>query len=75
MHHHQDMHPGYQYRLWTDSDARHLIASKFPWFLSSYDSYPYAIQVRQLPVRHSGVTATRTPFRCDSYPYSSRKVI
>ncbi|KAL6759989.1 nucleotide-diphospho-sugar transferase [Haematococcus lacustris] len=39
-----DAHPGYEYRLWTDDDAEQLIASHYPWFLSTFKSYPYSIQ-------------------------------
>ena len=35
---------GFEYRLWTDEDNRHLIATKYPWFLDKYDSYKYPIQ-------------------------------
>ncbi|DBA86805.1 TPA: hypothetical protein ACH3X2_005387 [Trebouxia sp. C0005] len=30
--------------FWTDKDNRDLIADKFPWFLSTYDSLPHAVQ-------------------------------
>ena len=38
------LHPDYQYRLWTDKDARKLIEEEVPCLLSTYDSYPYDIQ-------------------------------
>ncbi len=37
-------HPTWEYKLWTDADNRELIASKYAWFLPTYDSYPYPIQ-------------------------------
>ena len=37
-------HPTWTYMFWTDKDNRDLIADKFPWFLSIYDSLPNAIQ-------------------------------
>lgn len=37
-------HPTWTYKLWTDVDNRELIATKFPWFLKTYDFFPYAIQ-------------------------------
>ena len=40
----QDMHPDWTYRLWTDEDNRRLIEEQFPWFLQTYDRYPYNIQ-------------------------------
>lgn len=39
-----DMHPDYQYILWTDEMARNFIANTYPWFLKTYDSYPFPIQ-------------------------------
>lgn len=35
---------GYEYKLWTDAAAEELILSKYPWFISTYRSYPHAIQ-------------------------------
>eukprot|EP00798_Chlamydomonas_sp_ICE-L_P019947 gene19947-26655_t len=40
----QDLHPDYEYRLWTDADARELIARRFPWFIGTYDGYTHNIQ-------------------------------
>ncbi len=37
-------HPTWTYMFWTDKDNRDLIADKFPWFLSVYNSLPNAIQ-------------------------------
>lgn len=39
-----EMHPGFHFRLWTDEDARALIARDLPELLPSYDSYPFNIQ-------------------------------
>lgn len=39
-----DMHPKYKRMLWTNEKSREFIASEFPWFLSTYDSYWYDIQ-------------------------------
>lgn len=30
--------------LWTDASSRAFIAENYPWFLSVFDAYPYAIQ-------------------------------
>lgn len=38
-----DLHPDYQYILWTDEMARNFIKEKYPWFLKTFDSYPYNI--------------------------------
>ncbi len=37
-------HPEWGYRLWTDSDARALVAAHRPRLLAIYDAYPYSIQ-------------------------------
>jgi mannosyltransferase OCH1-like enzyme len=39
-----DLHPDYQYILWTDDMARQFIVEEYPWFLETWDSYPYPIQ-------------------------------
>lgn len=35
---------GWEYRFWTDTDNRRLVAEHYPWFLEKYDSYKYGIQ-------------------------------
>ncbi len=32
-------HPGWEYRLWTDSDIRRFVASEYPSFLPIFDAY------------------------------------
>jgi len=39
-----DLHPDYEYKLWTDAKSRAFIAAEYPWFLSNFDSYPFPIQ-------------------------------
>jgi mannosyltransferase OCH1-like enzyme len=39
----QKLHPDYEFMFWTDESSRQFIAEKYPWFLSTYDSYPYNI--------------------------------
>lgn len=39
-----DLHPDYEYVLWTDESMREFIATDYPWFLTQYDSYPYNIE-------------------------------
>lgn len=34
----------YQYMLWTDASSREFIAREYPWFLETFDAYPYNIQ-------------------------------
>ncbi len=40
----QQHHPDWRHILWTDSDLELFIAERFPWFLETYQDYPYAIQ-------------------------------
>ena len=35
--------PGWERKLWTDADNRDLIVKEYPWFLSTYDSFPSTI--------------------------------
>ena len=39
-----EMNPSWEYRLWTDSDIRLLIARRFPNYVDMFDSYPLQIQ-------------------------------
>lgn len=39
-----DLHPDYQYILWTDEMAREFILEEFPWFLKTWDGYKYPIE-------------------------------
>lgn len=36
--------PDYKYMLWTDSMSREFIEREYPWFLPTFDAYPYNIQ-------------------------------
>lgn len=38
------LHRDYEYRFWSDDDARRLIARTYPQLLSTFDAYPYDIQ-------------------------------
>lgn len=53
-----DLHPDYQYILWTDDMAREFIAETFPWFLETWDNYKYPIQradaIRYFALVHYG---------------------
>lgn len=53
-----DLHPDYQYILWTDEMSRDFIAEKYPWFLKAWDAYPYPIQradaIRYFALAHYG---------------------
>lgn len=37
-------HPDWEYKLWTDEDNRAFVSEKFPWFLKTFDDFPYGIQ-------------------------------
>ncbi|BGO92758.1 hypothetical protein NBRC10512_007877 [Rhodotorula toruloides] len=39
-----DLHPDYEFRLWSDAASRAFIAEHYPWFLSTFDGYTYPIQ-------------------------------
>lgn len=37
-------HPDWRHILWTDKDLEQFIADRFPWFIDTYQAYPYDIQ-------------------------------
>ncbi|KAF7507043.1 hypothetical protein GJ744_010971 [Endocarpon pusillum] len=39
-----DLHPDYEYILWTDAKCRDFIRDEYPWFLDTFDGYAYPIQ-------------------------------
>jgi len=39
-----DLHADYEYKLWTDEKSREFISAEYPWFLATFDSYPFPIQ-------------------------------
>lgn len=45
-------------QLWTDKKAREFIANEYPWFLETFDGYPYPIQradtIRYFVLHHFG---------------------
>ncbi|KAG2733042.1 hypothetical protein G9P44_004032 [Scheffersomyces stipitis] len=53
-----DLHPDYKYILWTDEMAREFISEEYPWFLKTWDSYPYPIEradaIRYFALFHHG---------------------
>ncbi|QPG75304.1 hypothetical protein FOA43_002655 [Brettanomyces nanus] len=40
----KDLHPEYEYILWTDDMARKLIEEEYDWFLETWDSYKFPIE-------------------------------
>jgi mannosyltransferase OCH1-like enzyme len=53
-----DLHPDYQYILWTDDMAREFIAEEYPWFLRTWDGYRFPIEradaIRYFALVHYG---------------------
>ncbi|CDR42348.1 CYFA0S09e01684g1_1 [Cyberlindnera fabianii] len=53
-----DLHPDYQYILWTDEMARDFISEQYPWFLETFDGYKYNIEradvIRYFALIHYG---------------------
>lgn len=47
----QRLHPGYEFKLWTDASAREMIAEDYPEYLAMYDGYKYGIQVRDCTIQ------------------------
>lgn len=45
-------------QLWTDDKSREFIATEYPWFLETFDSYPYPIMradsIRYFVLAHYG---------------------
>ena len=39
-----DLHPDYKYMLWTDAKSHDFIKTEYPWFLETFEKYPYNIQ-------------------------------
>ena len=37
------IHPDWEYRLWTDAEARAFVAESYPSFLPIYDGYPQVL--------------------------------
>lgn len=40
----RDLHPDYEYILWTDAMATAFIKEEYPWFLETFENYKYPIQ-------------------------------
>ena len=40
----KDLHPGWEYRLWTDNSSHALMADKYPQLLRTFERYPYNIE-------------------------------
>ncbi|GAA6053466.1 hypothetical protein JCM3770_005178 [Rhodotorula araucariae] len=53
-----DLHPDYEFKLWSDAASRAFIAEHYPWFLTTFDGYTYPIQradvIRYFLLHHFG---------------------
>ncbi|RDW70220.1 hypothetical protein BP5796_08617 [Coleophoma crateriformis] len=53
-----DLHPDYEYKLWTDEMSRKFIATEYPSFLKTFNEYNYPIQradsIRYFVLAHYG---------------------
>ena len=53
-----DLHPDYEYILWTDAKSREFIQTEYPWFLPTFDGYQHPIQradtIRYFVLAHYG---------------------
>ncbi|GAA5883951.1 hypothetical protein JCM3774_001479 [Rhodotorula dairenensis] len=53
-----DLHPDYEFKLWSDAASRAFIAEHYPWFLPTFDGYTYPIQradvIRYFVLHHYG---------------------
>lgn len=51
-------HPDWEYMLWTNEKSRAFIEKEYPWFLETFDSYPYPIMradtIRYFVLLHFG---------------------
>lgn len=37
-------YPDWEYKLWTDESFREFLVAEYPWFVDSWDNYPFPIQ-------------------------------
>lgn len=53
-----ELHPDYEYVLWTDEMAHDFIKTNYSWFLNIFESYPYPIMradaIRYFVLAHYG---------------------
>ena len=64
----KDMHPTWEYKLWTDEDNRNFIKDNYNWFLTTYDNYNMNIKkvdsVRYFYLYHFGGVYIDLDFEC-----------
>ncbi|KAH3675665.1 hypothetical protein WICMUC_002582 [Wickerhamomyces mucosus] len=82
----QELHPDYQYILWTDEMSRDFIAKEYPWFLNTFDGYKYNIEradvIRYFVLVHYGGIYIDLDVACErkldpllTFPAFARKTI
>lgn len=53
-----DTYSDYEYKLWTDESARQFLSEEYPWFVETWDNYPFPIQradaIRYFVLYHYG---------------------
>lgn len=53
-----DLHPDYEYMMWTDAKSAEFIEKEYPWFLPTFVGYKYPIQradaIRYFVLSHYG---------------------
>ena len=56
--HCRDLHPDYEYKLWTDAQSKEFVAQHYPHLLETFKSYPFNIQradaIRYMVLEHYG---------------------
>ena len=54
----QKAYSEFEYKLWTDEGAREFLKEEFPWYLDTWDNYPFPIQradaIRYFVLYHFG---------------------
>ncbi|VZH89530.1 unnamed protein product [Fusarium fujikuroi] len=54
----QKAYSDFEYKLWTDEGAREFLKEEFPWYLDTWDNYPFPIQradaIRYFVLYHFG---------------------
>ncbi|KAF5540145.1 glycosyltransferase family 32 [Fusarium mexicanum] len=54
----KEAYSDFEYKLWTDEGAREFLKEEFPWYLDTWDNYPFPIQradaIRYFVLYHFG---------------------
>eukprot|EP00038_Savillea_parva_P013464 m.8386 g.8386 ORF g.8386 m.8386 type:complete len:403 (+) comp2531_c0_seq1:341-1549(+) len=64
----QKLNPDWEFRIYTDDENRNLIATHYPWFLETFDSYPKMINridaIRIFYIAHYGGVYMDLDYTC-----------